>query len=87
KCEMCADYRSKVKITMKRFKLHKAKRECQTISLDLGEFTSPEDCATVALQEPECGKMLMYSWNYPNWGCRCCAPDTPASDQEKPEWN
>eukprot|EP00439_Symbiodinium_sp_Y106_P072684 s1971_g13.t1 len=78
KCEMCTDYRDKVKITMKRFKLHKAKREpwqreeeCETISADLGEFTSPEDCAAVALKDAECGKLLMYSWNYPNWGCRC----------------
>ncbi|CAJ1386266.1 unnamed protein product [Effrenium voratum] len=87
KCEMCSDYRHKAKISFQSMRLHHAKRECETIAADLGEFTSPEDCAHSAVNDAECGKMIMYSFNYPNWGCRCCAMDTPTGDEEKPEWN
>ncbi|CAJ1416495.1 unnamed protein product [Effrenium voratum] len=81
KCEMCSDYRHKAKISFQSMRLHHAKRECETIAADLGEFTSPEDCAHSAVNDAECGKMIMYSFNYPNWGCRCCAMDTPTGDE------
>eukprot|EP00440_Ansanella_granifera_P041870 gb/GFBE01045394.1/.p1 GENE.gb/GFBE01045394.1/~~gb/GFBE01045394.1/.p1 ORF type:complete len:310 (+),score=61.81 gb/GFBE01045394.1/:1-930(+) len=87
KCDMCVDYRSKVKILFKSFQLDQEKRECQTITENLGEFKSPEECARKAVDEPECGRKIMYSFSYPDWGCRCCALDTPAGDEEKPPWN
>eukprot|EP00930_Biecheleria_cincta_P098140 TRINITY_DN89825_c0_g1_i1.p1 TRINITY_DN89825_c0_g1~~TRINITY_DN89825_c0_g1_i1.p1 ORF type:complete len:411 (-),score=107.04 TRINITY_DN89825_c0_g1_i1:77-1309(-) len=87
KCEMCTDYRNKVRIMFKSMELDTKKRECETITENLGEFKDPEECARAAVDNPECGKKIMYSYSYPNWGCRCCALDTPAADTEKAEWN
>lgn len=87
KCEMCSDYRNKVKFTFKSITLDIKKRECETIAENVGEFKDPEECARAAMDNPECGKKIMYSYSYPNWGCRCCALDTAAADEEKVEWN
>lgn len=87
KCEMCSDYRYKANVTFLGMKLKKAKRECETIAADLGPFSTPEECARTAANDGECGKMIMFSFNYPNWGCRCCAIDTPEGDEEKDAWN
>jgi len=87
KCDMCTDYRYKAKISFKNFALHMKKRECETIAANVGEFKDPEDCARAAMDNPECGKLIMHSSNYPDWGCRCCALDTPAGSDAKPEWN
>eukprot|EP00913_Durusdinium_trenchii_P023248 g21826.t1 len=46
-----------------------------------------QECAQTAVNDSECGKMIMFSFNYPNWGCRCCAIDTPEGDEEKDAWN
>ena len=87
KCEMCSDYRYKANVTFLGMKLKRAKRECETIAADLGPFSTPEECARTAANDGECGKMIMFSFNYPNWGCRCCALDTPEGDEEKDAWN
>mmetsp|Transcript_58330 Transcript_58330/g.103654 ORF Transcript_58330/g.103654 Transcript_58330/m.103654 type:complete len:297 (+) Transcript_58330:100-990(+) len=86
-CDMCSDYRSKVKISFQKLKLDKSKRECETIAANLGEFKNPEACAKLAMDDPQCGQKIMFAKHYPEWGCRCCALDTPAGSDEKPEWN
>mmetsp|Transcript_65197 Transcript_65197/g.105414 ORF Transcript_65197/g.105414 Transcript_65197/m.105414 type:complete len:318 (-) Transcript_65197:65-1018(-) len=85
-CEMCTDYRSKVQISFQSVKLVSEFRECETIAEHLGEL-EPEACARKAMETPQCGRNIMYSKDYPHWGCRCCALDTPAGDAEKPSWN
>jgi len=90
-CGGCTDYRSSVKITMKGVKLRAAQRECDSDSIAHSFDTqpSPEVCAPLVLQQVECGRLLMFSHKYPNWGCRCCMPRTgePFEMKEHLDWN
>eukprot|EP00933_Yihiella_yeosuensis_P006862 TRINITY_DN11168_c0_g1_i1.p1 TRINITY_DN11168_c0_g1~~TRINITY_DN11168_c0_g1_i1.p1 ORF type:complete len:329 (-),score=79.02 TRINITY_DN11168_c0_g1_i1:163-1149(-) len=80
-CEMCADYSHKVKVTFGELKLIAPKRECETPAENIGEFKTPEECARQAIVQKECGNSIMFSESYPEWGCRCCAIDTPPAEQ------
>jgi len=85
-CDMCQDYRSKVKLSVVGVKVLKKQRECAEIAYTFGPQDSPRACADLALPRVECGRMLMFSETYPSWGCRCCAAGTAEGVEVKPEW-
>jgi len=52
-------------------------RGCGSQFRNLGTgYSSPEECAVAASEDPGCGSAIMFSptYNY-SWGCRCCSPD------------
>lgn len=86
-CDMCTDYSTTVKVSFDSLKLYAAKRECETIADNLGDLATPEECAKKAIQHMECGNRIMFSRDYPYWGCRCCSLDTPPTEEVKDAWS
>eukprot|EP00929_Paragymnodinium_shiwhaense_P001613 TRINITY_DN101850_c0_g1_i1.p1 TRINITY_DN101850_c0_g1~~TRINITY_DN101850_c0_g1_i1.p1 ORF type:complete len:345 (-),score=76.36 TRINITY_DN101850_c0_g1_i1:48-1082(-) len=73
RCGGCTDFRKLHRIAIRDVRLVQEKRECQTIAENLNEFLRPEDCARKAVKTETCGKHIMWSDKYKEWGCRCCA--------------
>eukprot|EP00404_Azadinium_spinosum_P058363 CAMPEP_0180737670 /NCGR_PEP_ID=MMETSP1038_2-20121128/24407_1 /TAXON_ID=632150 /ORGANISM="Azadinium spinosum, Strain 3D9" /LENGTH=342 /DNA_ID=CAMNT_0022770773 /DNA_START=3 /DNA_END=1031 /DNA_ORIENTATION=+ len=86
KCDLCSDYRSSVEVKLTGVHSFAKARECENIAADMGEQTSPQACAKLAISNVDCGWKIMFSKTYPQWGCRCCGASTGAGDEEKPEW-
>eukprot|EP00929_Paragymnodinium_shiwhaense_P089483 TRINITY_DN49626_c0_g1_i1.p1 TRINITY_DN49626_c0_g1~~TRINITY_DN49626_c0_g1_i1.p1 ORF type:complete len:1165 (-),score=260.09 TRINITY_DN49626_c0_g1_i1:50-3544(-) len=55
-------------------------RECAVKWQNVGEFPTTEDCARAVLAREGCGSTFMFSYEYPSWGCHCCAPGGEAGD-------
>mmetsp|Transcript_12949 Transcript_12949/g.19794 ORF Transcript_12949/g.19794 Transcript_12949/m.19794 type:complete len:345 (+) Transcript_12949:394-1428(+) len=64
-------------------------KECGAQHKNLGtSFSSPEECAVAATNEPGCGSSFMYSDNYGYaWGCRCCTHDGAAGGGANNNWD
>merc|ERR1712000_69054 len=53
-------------------------RSCQTQTVNLGSFSTPESCAEAAKADSQCQGYFMHSAQFwANWGCRCCIDDQP----------
>jgi len=85
-CDLCSDYRSGAEVKFKGIKLAAEQRECETIAHNMGNLASPKACAELAVPHIECGRAVMFSHKYPQWGCRCCGAGTGAGLEEKPYW-
>lgn len=85
-CDLCQDYRSAVKLSVSGIHTLAAERECSEIAYSFGPQASAKACADLVLPQAECGRALMFSKTYPEWGCRCCAAGTTPGDDVKPDW-
>jgi len=85
-CDGCEDYQDKVTLEILGVEAVANERECKDIAYSFGEVESPAVCAGMAMKQADCGRMLMFSHEYKEWGCRCCAASTGQGDEKKPEW-
>lgn len=46
---------------------------CKAQTVGVGNYDSPETCAWAAEQDSRCHGYIMFSHDYPVWGCRCCS--------------
>lgn len=49
------------------------KSSCSSQSSNLGEFDTAQECVDAAMNDNSCSYEIMYSTEYPSWGCRCCS--------------
>lgn len=63
------------------YSLYASRVECSDQAADLGmthigtTWDTPETCASVVSQSPECGDYFMFSWSGRSSDCRCCSPN------------
>lgn len=55
--------------------LFETERQCGSQAINLGAHDTAESCAWSAALDSQCGEYIMFSANYPSWGCRCCSPN------------
>ena len=53
--------------------LTRSKKSCSSQTKGLGTFSTAQQCVDAAMQDDSCSYEIMYSTEYPSWGCRCCS--------------